>query len=306
MNDIDDKLRLAFVTVMEQGSFAAAGRTLSRDPSVLSRHVAALERQLGIRLLERSTRRVSATATGARYYDKVSEALRLLREAEHEARATAETPSGLLRVTLPTAFGRRWVAPALPLFLQQYPEVRIDATLSDRHADLIDDGFDVAIRIGTMPDSQLVSRQLAPTRRVLCAAPAYLSRVAPLRRPEDLQRVNCLLFTPMASHPVWHFQQNGMHRAVRVDGQLATDDIDTLIGAAVAGAGVLVAADWLVADELDQGRLVEVLDDWQVQGEAGVFLVRASKLHEAARTRVFCDWIIDHLAAIPWQPKVAC
>ena len=229
--------------------FAAAARLLGRHPSVLSRHVAALEAWLGIRLLERSTRRVSATEAGARYYDKVREALRLMRDAENEARAMAKIPSGLLRLTLPTAFGRSW---------------------------------------------------LAPTRRVLCASPAYLARSAPLRQPDDLQRADCLMFTPMASHPIWHLQQDSVKRAVRAAAPYASDDADALIAAALAGLGVMLAADWLVAGELKDGRLVEVLPDWRVQGKPGVFLLRASRQHASAKTRVFCDWASDLFSASPW------
>lgn len=300
MDDGDEKLRRAFMAVMESGSFAAAARALGRDPSVLSRHVAALEARLGIRLLERSTRRVSATEAGGRYYRKLQDALRLMRDAEDEARSMADHPSGLLRVTVPTAFGRRWVAPALSGFLQKYPAVRLDVGFTDRHVDIIGEGFDVAIRIGSMADSQLLSVRLAPTRRVLCAAPAYLARISPLRQPEDLRRVDCLMFTPMASHPVWHLHRDRSRRAVRVGGPLATDDIDTLIVAAQAGLGVLMAADWLVAAELRDGRLVEVLSDWQVQGEAGVFQLRASKQHASAKTRVFCEWMQTWFATVPW------
>jgi DNA-binding transcriptional LysR family regulator len=301
MNDDSEKMRQAFLAVVETGSYAAGARMLGRDASVLSRRIAALEASLGIRLLERSTRRVATTEAGAQYYDKIRQAMRLIRDAEDEARMRAAEPSGLLRLTLPTAFGRRWVAPMLPDFLRLHPAVQIQATYDDRYADLIAEEYDLALRIGQLADSGLVSRRLAPTRRVLCAAPAFLLENAPLRHPDDLRRTDCLTFTPMSTHPVWHFAQGEQLAAVRVTGRMASDDIDTLIAAALAGCGVLMAADWLVAEELRDGRLVELLPDWQTCGEDGVFLLRPSRVHAPAKVRVFGDWLAQRLALPPWQ-----
>lgn len=300
MSDDSEKMRQAFLAVVETGSYAAGARALGRDPSVLSRRIAALEASLGIRLLERSTRRLATTEAGAAFYAKIRQAMRLIRDAEDEARTQATAPSGLLRLTLPTAFGRRWVAPMLPDFLKQYPAVQIEATYDDRYADLIAEEYDLALRIGQLADSGLVSRKLAPTRRVLCAAPAYLRDIAPLRHPDDLRRADCLTFTPMSTHPVWHFLHAGQPHAVRVAGRMASDDIDALIAAALAGCGVLMAADWLVAELLRDGRLVEVLPAWQVCGEDGVFLLRPSRPHTAAKVRAFGDWLAGRLAVAPW------
>lgn len=301
MNDDNEKWRAAFLAVVQTGSYAAGARALGRDPSVLSRHVAALEAHLGIRLLERSTRRVAPTEAGARYFDQVSEAMQLLRAAEQEVRTMASAPAGLLRLTLPTAFGRRWIAPLLPAFLKLYPDVRIVASYADRYADIIAEEFDAAVRIGDMKDSRLVSQRLAPTRRVLCAAPGYLREAAALNVPDDLRRVDCLMFTPMATHPVWHVEKARQARAVPVTGRMASDDIDTLIAAAVAGCGVVMAADWLVGDELADGRLVQVLTDWQAVGEDGVFLLRPSRQHESAKVRVFSAWLSGQFAGVPWR-----
>ena len=168
------------------------------------------------------------------------------------------------------------------------------------YADIIDEGFDVAVRIGDLNDSRLFSRKLAPTGRLLCAAPAYLRWIEPLRQPENLRNVDCLMFTPMSTHPVWHFARARDTRAVRVAGRMASDDIDALIDAARAGCGVLMAADWLVARELRDGTLVPVLADWQVQGEHGVYLLRPSRQHESAKVRAFCDWLIARFTRPPW------
>lgn len=303
MNEDSDKWRQAFLAVVDTGSFTAGGRLLGRNASVLSRHVAALEAHLGIRLLERSTRRVATTEAGARYHDKISEAMQLIRAAEVEAQTLASSPSGLLRLTAPAAFGRRWIAPLLPAFLKAYPAVQINVSYLDRYVDIIAEEFDVAVRIGDMADSRIFSRRLADTRRVLCAAPAYLREAAPIHTVDDLRRVDCLMFTPMSTHPVWHFESGKQGRAVPVAGRMASDDIAALIVAAVAGCGVLMAADWLVAEELNDGRLVEVLPDWRAVGEDGVFLLRPSRRHASAKVRVFGEWLARQFADAPWQTR---
>jgi DNA-binding transcriptional LysR family regulator len=303
MNDDSEKWRQAFLAVVETGSFTGGARAIGRDASVVSRHVAALETRLGIRLLERSTRRVATTEAGALYYAKISQAMQLINAAEKEAQTLASAPSGLLRIALPTAFGRRWIAPLLPAFLKLHPAVQIVSSYADRYVDLIAEQVDVAVRIGDMTDSRLFRRLLAPTRRVLCAAPAYLRDVAPLQQLDDLRRVDCLMFTPMSTHPVWHFARARQTRAVHVTGRMASDDIDSLIDAALAGCGVLMAADWLVADELADGRLIEVLPDWHPAGESGVYLMRPSRDHESAKVRVFSAWLTSQFATPSWLPR---
>jgi len=293
----------AFLAVLETGSFSAAGRKLGRDGSIVSRRIAALEARLGIRLLERSTRRVAPTEAGARFRDRIREAMELVRTAEDEARAMASAPSGLLRLSLPTTFGRMWIAPRLAEFMALYPALRIEACYADRYVDLVADGFDVAVRIGEMKDSRLVSKQLAPTHRLICAAPAYLARRPALSDIDDLMHHDCLGFTPMSTHPVWHLQRGGKQRAIRVSGSLESDDVTTLVSAAVAGAGVMMAANWLVARELADGRLIPVLTDWTAKGEMGVNVVRASVRNAPAKTRVFVDWVTAIFSSPPWAVK---
>ena len=291
----------AFLAVLETGSFSAAGRKLGRDGSVISRRIATLEARLGIRLLERSTRRVSPTEAGAKFRDRIREAMEMVRTAEDEARAMASSPSGLLRLSLPTTFGRLWIAPRLPEFMAQYPALRIEASYADRYTDLIADGFDVAVRIGEMKDSRLVSKRLAPTHRLICAAPGYFETHPALRDADDLRQHNCLGFTPMSTHPVWHLQRAGKQRAVRVSGNLESDDVTTLVHAAVSGVGVMMATNWLVARELANGQLVQLLPEWTAKGESGVNVVRASVRHAPAKTRVCVDWLSEIFAAPPWE-----
>ena len=290
----------AFLAVLDTGSFTAAGRRLGRDASVLSRRVAALEERLGIRLLERSTRRVGATEAGSRFRDGARHALDVMRAAEEQARQLASAPSGLLRIALPPAFGRLWIGPRLPAFLARHAAVRVEACYADRFVDIVAEGFDVAIRIGDMKDSRLIGKRIAPTRRVLCASPGYLATHPALRDPEDLRRHACLGFTPMLTHPVWHLRRGRQLRAIRVEGPMESDDAESLVAAAVAGVGVMMAADWLVAREIADGRLVPLLPEWVAEGEGGVYLVRASAQLEPAKTRAFYAWMGEEFASVPW------
>ncbi|AZD47272.1 LysR family transcriptional regulator [Pseudomonas chlororaphis] len=293
----------AFLAVVESGSFSAAGRKIGRDGSVISRRIVALETRLGIRLLERSTRRVAPTEAGIRFRDRVREAMDIMRTAEDEARAMAASPTGLLRVSLPLAFGRIWIAPRLPEFLARYPALRVEASYTDRYVDLIAEGFDAGVRIGEMKDSRLIARRIAMTRRLICAAPSYLDQRPALQEADDLLRHDCVCFTRLATHPVWHLQRNGKSRAVRVSGRLETDDAEAVVQAALAGLGVAMATDWLVARELADGRLIPVLTDWTVSGEDGVSVVRASVQHEPAKSRVFVEWLAEVFATPPWQDQ---
>jgi DNA-binding transcriptional LysR family regulator len=304
MNSVEADQTEAFLAVIESGSFSAAGRKIGRDGSVVSRRIAALETRLGIRLLERSTRRVTPTEAGVRFRDRLREALEMVRAAENEARAMAALPAGLLRISLPLAFGRMWVAPRLPEFLARYPALRVQASYTDKYVDLVADGFDAAIRLGEMRDSRLIGRRIAMTHRLICAAPSYLSQRPALKEPDDLQRHDCVCFTPLATHPVWNLHRNGKKRAVRITGRLETDDAEAVVRAALAGTGIIMATDWLVARELAAAQLVPVLPEWSVSGEAGVSVVRASVRHQPAKTRAFVEWIAEVFATPPWQQQV--
>lgn len=300
MNSIEADQAEAFLAVLETGSFSAAGRRLGRDGSVVSRRVAALETRLGIRLLERSTRRVAATEAGARFRERLRSAMDMVRHAEDEARAMSSSPTGLLRLSLPVAFGRLWIAPRLPEFLARYPGIRVEVCYADRYVDLIAEEFDAGVRIGEMKDSRLIARHLTMTRRLICAAPAYLDARPALTEAEDLARHECISFTRLVTHPIWHLQRDGRSRAIKVGGRLEMDDAQAVVQAAIAGHGLIMAADWLVQRELADGRLVQVLPDWEVKGETGVSVVRASVKHEAAKTRAFVEWIAKLFAVAPW------
>ena len=300
MQDDDFRQREAFLAVVRAGSFSAGARELGRDVSVISRRIAALEKRLGIRLIERTTRRIRPTEEGQRYRHKIELADELLREAEEEARALAARPAGTIRLTVPASFGRSWVAQALPGFLQAYPDIRIVLNCSDRYVDLLGDNFDMAIRIGVLVDSRLIARKLADTCRMLCVAPDYLERHPALLHPHDLRQHDCLGFTPMHSWPEWRLEKEGHQIAVPVQTRFESDEMDALTLAAKAGQGVLLAANWLVQQELAEGSLVQVLPDWQAIGEDGVWLMKPSIQLQSAKIAALTEWLVDWFAIKRW------
>ncbi len=300
MQDDDFRQREAFLAVVRAGSFSAGARALGRDVSVVSRRIAALEKRLGIRLIERTTRRIRPTEEGQRYRQKIELADELLREAEEEARALAARPAGTIRLTVPASFGRSWVAQALPGFLQAYPDIRIVLNCSDRYVDLLGDNFDMAIRIGVLTDSRLIARKLADTSRMLCVAPDYLDRHPALTQPQDLRQHDCLGFTPMHSWPEWRLEKDGHQIAVPVQTRFESDEMDALVLAAQAGMGILLAANWLVQKELAEGSLVPVLSDWQAVGEDGVWLMKPSSQLQSAKIIALTEWLVAWFAEKRW------
>lgn len=299
MNGTEFEQITAFLAAVEHGGFTAAGQVLGRDGSILSRRVTALEKRLGVRLMERTTRRLALTEAGEAFHQRMRGALRTLQEIEQDTAAAASV-HGTLRVSLPATFGRMWVAPILPAFLATYPDLVVETAFEDRYVDLVAESFDVAVRIGTLTDSRLVARRLAPSQRMLCASPAYLQTRGTPSRPADLGRHACLGFSRLASHPLWHLRDGDKTMAIRIAGPLVTDDAQSLVQAAVSGAGIAMVSDWLAGPELCSGRLVPVLPDHPVENNETIYLVHPSARLLPAKTRAFGDWIAAELGATPW------
>lgn len=290
----------AFLATVEHASFTAAGAVLNRDGSLVSRRVTALEKRLGVRLLERTTRRVALTEVGEIYYQRMRAAVQVMTEIDAEAAEASGTVRGTLRLSLPATFGRMWVAPVLGRFLSEHPGLTIEARYEDRYVDLVAEGFDVAVRIGELADNRLIARRLAPARRLLCASPDYLKvRGVPLH-PTDLTAHACIGFSRLASHPVWHLQGGGGPLAVRISGPLVTDDATSLIEAAVAGIGIAMVSDWLAGPELESGRLLPVLSDYPVAAPEAIYAVHPSAHLVPAKTRAFVEWLGNQMNPSAW------
>ncbi|MGE0239981.1 MAG: LysR family transcriptional regulator [Parvibaculaceae bacterium] len=249
----------AFIAVCETESLTAAGRRLGLSPSVMSRQIAALESRLGTRLFHRTTRQIRLTDAGARYLERARRILADLDEAERAAQSDRTEPGGRLSVTAPLIFGRLHVAPLLAQFVARHPKVTVELSLSDRFVNLVEEGHDLAIRIGHLPDSQLVARRFGETRRALVASPSYLARAGVPQHPHDLARHDVIAFLPGTPPFDWHFSVKGGDLKVSLAPCFVTNSGDTAIALAGDGAGIARVLYYQVREAIAEGRLVEVL-----------------------------------------------
>lgn len=284
-----------FVVVAQSGSFSAAALRLGKDASTVSRRVGALEARLGVRLFERTTRHVALTEAGASYLARMTAVLEEISDADARMSAHRNVPQGLLRITVPRSFGRLWVAPLLPAFLEQHPGVRVEAHYADHFVDLVGEGFDVAIRLGQLRDSTLVARRLARFGRGLVASPAYLRRHGTPRKPQDLPRHRCLGFAGHERGSAWALRKAGQRTDVPITAVLVADDAETLLTAAAEGAGIAVATDWLLEKHPERERLVPVLRGWAVGEDSVVHAVTPAARFLPAKTTAFIEMVTRHL-----------
>ncbi len=280
-----------FVRVVEDGSFAKAATRLGISTSACSRHIADLEARLDVRLLNRTTRRLSLTESGQDFYERSVQVLADLDEAEQMATRSAARPRGTVRLTCGISFGVRHAARLVGGFVARHPEVRFDVQLSDRFVDLVEEGFDLALRIGEAPGQNLIGRRLGETRLVTCAAPLYLRERGAPATPADLAHHACLTYEYLPLRSTWRFRDRaGGEHAVRVSGPVHANNGDLLIAAAVEGIGIAMEPDFMVAAELAAGRLVRVLPDY-APAPAGIYAVYASRRHLSAKVRAFVDFL---------------
>ncbi|MGE8067110.1 LysR substrate-binding domain-containing protein [Pseudomonas sp. NPDC089569] len=289
----------AFLAVASQGSFVGAGRLLQRHSTVVSKRLAAMEKRLGVRLVERSTRQVRITEAGAKLEERLRSAIELLNEAQQQAAEGASEIRGTLRLALPAAMGRLWLGPMLPEFLKAYPHVSILADYNERLVDIIDEGFDAAIRIGELEDNRLIARKLSDHRRILCASPDYIRLHGMPKTPQDLIKHNCLRFSGLASFPQWRLHRDNVLQTVSPKGNLTANDSESLLAAACAGAGILGAGDWLMSRDIATGKLLHVLPEWELDTAGGVYLVRPSAKFPSAVVVAFKQWIESKFVPTP-------
>ena len=285
----------AFVRVVDSGGFSAAGRRLNMSTTMVSNHVQALEERLGVRLLHRTTRKVSLTEVGKAYYDRCTQILADIEQADDIAGALQSTPRGTLRIYTATHIVQ-FVAPVVAEFLIAYPEAKVDLTIGEREVDLIDEGFDIAIRLIPPPDSSLIVRSLATWRHVLCCSPAYLEKHGPLRQLTELSDHNCVRHVLYPFEDEWRFvDRKGTPASVRVSGNLISNSGETLRRAALQGVGILLAPGFLIADDLDQGRLIRLLPEYRPV-EFAMNAVYPHRHHLSAKVRSFIDLLARHSA----------
>jgi len=288
-----------FVAVVDAGGFSAAASKLGLSKSAVSKQVSRLEDRLGARLLNRTTRRLALTEVGRAFYER---GVRILAEVEEAERAVTELhaePRGTLRVNAPMSFGIGHVAPALPAFMARYPELSVDLVLNDRVVDVIDEGFDLAIRITRLRDSSLIARRLARFRRVVCATPAYWNRKGRPTRPDDLAGHDCLIYTYLSNPGEWPFDGPEGRVNLQVTGRLFANNGDALRSVALEGLGVVMIPTFIICDDLIAGRLETVLEDWE-ERDLGIWAVYPHNRHLSAKVRAFVDFLAERFKQEQW------
>jgi DNA-binding transcriptional LysR family regulator len=291
-----------FAQVVEAKSFSAAADKLGMSKSLASRHVSALERSLSVKLLNRSTRKLSLTEAGALFYEHCARIMQEATLAEERLTRTQSEPAGLVRVTAVPAFAVRHVLPALTEFYQKYPKIRVTLSCSNRPVDLGDEGFDLGIRVSFNPAPNLVARKLAVNRSVLCAAPTYLEHHGVPRRVEDLRKHDCVLFPALAPKGVWTLRRDGRKYSVQVAAVFETDEMDAVRAAVAAGLGIGILPVYMIGDALQQGQLVPLLRQFRVVPESAIYLVYLPNRTLSSRVRALIDFLAQRFGPTPsWE-----
>lgn len=291
----------AFLCAADHQSFSKAAQQLEVKTSTVSRYIAQLEADLGIALFNRSTRGLMLTEGGTVFRERVGLSIQALEDARHVTASLNASPQGHLRVTMPVSFGRRHVIRHLPRFLERYPDISIDAVITDEVVHLIDSGIDLAIRIGSLPDSQLMARKLAEHRRIVCASPAYVARHGAPAMPEELDSHQVLRFALASDDKWWLVGRSGPGQkyreiAVRLHGAIRANDTESILGLAMAGCGVALLPNWSVNEALKAGELVHLLPDWQAQvgrSHGAVWAIYPPKKKVSSKVRAFVDFYAE-------------
>ncbi|WP_442594766.1 LysR family transcriptional regulator [Parapusillimonas sp. JC17] len=289
-----------FVRAASAGSLSAAARHMGMSPAMATKHVNALEARLGVKLFHRSTRRLALTEAGSDYLEACQRILPDIDEAEAAAASQRIKATGLLRMNVPLSFGSRFIAPLIPEFSRQYPEVKIELGLSDAQLDLIAGNWDLAIRIGRLADSPLQARRLGDCAMLICAAPAYLDRRGVPRRVAELSQHNCLSYTlsAMQNGKQWLFGLDGEF-AVPINGDLLANNGDALLAAAVGGQGLIYQPHFIVGDALDRGELVALELDKPVMPLGGIHVLYPPDRRPPAKVRAMVDYLAQAFARTP-------
>ena len=304
MADSSFQQMAVFAKVVGAGSLSGAARELGLSPALVSRKLAALEARLGVRLVNRTTRSLHLTDEGASYYEACSRLLAEIDEADAAVAAGRVEPQGVLRVALPASFGHLHVAPRVPAFAAKYPKVRLALSLSDRSVNVIEEGFDIAVRIAELEDSSLTARKLAPNRRVVCASPEYLARHGTPRLPDDLIQHNVLTTNDFVMS--WDFKDpRGKPGTVRVGGRHACDNWEVLREWALAGLGIALKSTWDVYQHLQDGSLVELFPGYAFHSDVAIYAVYPHRRHLPAKTRVFIEFLAALFGPEPYWDRAA-
>lgn len=290
-----------FVRSVELGGFSAAARDLDLTPSALSKLVTRLEDRLGVRLMNRTTRKLALTAEGEAYFASARRILADIEEAEADVTRFSDSPRGLLRVNVGAAFGLHQLSPALPRFLERYPRIELDITVTDRIIDLVEEGADVAIRNGHLRDSGLIARRICDLHRVICASPGYLKKYGTPTRPQDLLGHNCISISGAPQLRRWPFATGSAIENVEVSGNVSANNAESLLQMAIAGVGIIRLADVIVGDGIRAGALVPLLEDVHHRETLPLSAVYLPGKHKSPRVIAFVNFLVEAFANAPWR-----
>ena len=284
-----------FIAVVENGGFTAASRTLGVSKSAVSKRINQLENHLGVLLLQRTTRKLSLTEAGERYYEHAAQALSAAGKAEDAVTELQGEPQGKLKISSPMSFGRLHVAPMVPKLIQRNPKLQIELVMDDRSTDLVADGFDVAIRShsGNMPDSTLIARKLAPMHQVLCASPSYIDRYGLPITPSELCNRNCILFSHSSDSNEWTLNNGGNSEVVSVSGNYRVNNSEAILEALKEGVGIGRIPTFIAGPDLNAGNLVRVLDSYHIPAHT-FYAVFPERKYLPAKVRAFVDFSIEY------------
>lgn len=288
-----------FAAVVDAGSFVGASDALEMSKPAVSRHVAELEARLGVRLLHRTTRRLSLTEEGEVFYARCKELLGQLAEAEAEITSRTGKASGLLKVSAPVSFGLLHLAPLWAGFMARHPDVVLDVTLSDRMVDLVEEGFDLAVRVARLPSSSLVGRKLSSTRSVLCASPQYLRAHGMPKHPADLAQHTVIAYSLLSTGDTWSFEGPDGTVSVKVEPRMRSNSGDTCRAAALGHQGIIVQPTFLIGDDLRSGALVELMPQYRAV-ELGIYALYPSRKHVLPKVRLLVDYLVAALKKKSW------
>jgi len=285
-----------FCLLVKQGSLAATARELNLTPPAVSRRLSQLEERLGVRLLNRTTRRISLTNEGEVYFANALRILGDIDEMERLVSSSRAAPKGLLRVNAPLGFGRSYIGPAISAFTKTYPDVEVQLHLTDRPVSLPDEAIDVSIRFGDIPDSRLIAKKIATNRRLLCASPAYLRAAGQPVYPHDLTQHQCIVLRQNdAAYGNWRLSRGKQTETIKVHGKLSTNDGEVALNWALDGHGILMRAEWDVTKYLRSGRLVQLLADYETPN-ADVYAVYLERLNLSAKVAYFVEYLRNYLS----------
>ena len=284
-----------FRRVVELGSFTAAARDLNYSNAAVSKMIKDLEAELGAQLIVRTTRSLHLTDTGLSYFDQVSDLLDGIAAADEAVRSQTGNPRGRLKISAPVSFGLLAIAPILSRFAKRYPEIKVDLVLSDSLVDLVEEGYDLAIRGGSLPDSSLKSRKLCDIDRILCATPGFLSQHSPLSDPEELSGLACLEYSASASPNLWHLQRGSKHKSIPINAVFRANNSIAIRQAALEGLGIAFLPKAYLEEELARGALANALPEWKGQQQA-LYAVYAAHRETSLKHRAIVDFLAEEFA----------